>query len=279
MESVDLDKMDEAAFDKWYAEQERERFRQIRAGEVEPERIDLDVLEEYIEIDIRGKGEVVDDYWSRGWTTGLAAASRSNCDETGERCVKSFPTRYRLDDLVLSKSLRRVIKRSEGLARVIRPMRVTPAKEKLNAHFDADRFGYLSQRQLSNKYGNTRYYPSRLMETCVFQGDILLACSIFQIGKHAAFGDTAMYRLGYESGSLGILTVLMEMLYAKELGKKHYYLAGYSKYNPLYQYKTRFPGLELYDWDHETWIDFKDERVEAMLEERLPLKPEVTGEI
>ena len=275
MEKVDFNNMDDAAVEKWLAEQLEEDHRKIRCGEMEPEWHHLDVLFEHIAIDFVGEGEVVDDYWARGWCTQLYSASRSNCDETSEGCSKAFPTRYRLDDLELSKSLRRVIKRNEGLARVIRPMRVTPAKEKLNAHFDADRFGYLSQHQLSNKYGNTKYYPSKLMEACVFQGDILLACSIFQIGKHAAFGDMAMYRLGYESSSLGILTVLLEMLYAKELGKKYYYLANYSKYNSLYQYKTRFSGLELYDWDNEVWVDFRDESVAAMLDQKLPLSPEV----
>ena len=278
MEKVNLSEMDDEAVEKWLADQVLEEHRKVRCGEMEPERHHIDGLNEHIGIDIVGKGETVDEYWARGWCTQLRTASRSNVDETSEGCCKGFPTRYRLADLELSKSQRRVFRRNEDLGRVIRPMRLTPKKDRLNLRFEEYRFGYSSTRPLSKLYGNTKYYPSKLMETCVFQGDNLLACSVFQVGERSAFGDMAMYRLEYESRSLGIFTVLLEMQYAKQLGKEYYYLANYSKHNPLYQYKTRFGGLELYDWDNEVWVDFKDESISAMLDQKLPLTPEVAGD-
>jgi len=278
MEKVNLSEMDEAAVEKWLAEQVAEEHRKVRCGEMAPERHHIDGLDERIDIDIVGKGETVDGYWERGWCTQMRTASRSNIDDTDAGCCKAFPTRYRLADFELSKSQRRVLRRNEDLGRVIRPMRQTPKKDKLNVKFEQYRFGYSTTRPLSLLYGNTKYYPSKVMETCVFQGDNLLACSVFQVGERSAFGDMAMYRLEYESRSLGILTVLLEMQYAKQLGKEYYYLANYSKCNPLFQYKTRFGALELYDWDNEAWVDFKDESIIAMLDQNLPLKPEVAGD-
>ena len=66
MRNVNLDEMDEAAVEKWIAEQIAEEHRKVRCGEMTPERQHIDGLNERIDIDIVGKGETVDEYWERG---------------------------------------------------------------------------------------------------------------------------------------------------------------------------------------------------------------------
>jgi len=279
MEKVDLSKMDNAAVEKWLAEQLREEHRKLRSGELEPDWDHLELLYEELFHDIGRDGESIDNYWAKGWVTGKYSGTRSNYDEVDGRYYKAFPTRYRLADLKLGKNLRRVIHRNEGLARVIRPMRPTPKKDKLEERFDLYRFGDKPKNPLSNAYQNTKYYPTDLMETCVFDGDELLAISVFQIADTSAFGNYACRKPGYAGRSLGIFTVLLEMLHAKQLGKQFYYLGNYCKHNPWYQYKTRFPGMELYDWDNDVWVDLKDESTAVMLDQKLPLRPEIANDI
>ncbi len=278
MPKVDFASMSEEAVEKWLADQERERNRKLRSGEIDPEWDELDLLEEEIYHDLDDREVPADDFWAKGWVTGYFTATRTNYDEVDGLFHKAFPTRYRLDDLELTKSLRKVINRNEDLARVIRPLRPTPKKDELEERFDLYRYGERSKNPISKHYHNIRWYPTDLMETCVFDGDELLACSIFQIGELSAFGNYAIRRPGYTGRSLGTLTVLLEMLHAKKLGKKYYYLGSYCKYNPWYQYKTRFSGLELYDWDNERWVDYHDESVPAMLDQKLPFRPEVANE-
>lgn len=66
--------------------------------------------------------------------------------------------------------------------------------------------------------------------------------------------------------------ILKEIEYARSLFCNYYYLGFYYKKNRNYAYKTSFPGLELYDWDNRRWVDFADEYVTEMLEQKLPRK-------
>lgn len=96
------------------------------------------------------------------------------------------------------------------------------------------------------------------MEVCVFKNRQLVACSIFVVTEKSVQSNSAFWDVDEPKRSLGILTVLLEMQYAIRKRKNFYYLGAYYKQNPNFQYKTRFPGLEFYDWDNNRWIDKAD---------------------
>ena len=51
--------------------------------------------------------------------------------------------------------------------------------------------------------------------------------------------------------SLGIFTMLKEIEWAIETGRKFYYLGYAYEERSFYDYKKRFRGTEAFDWDDE----------------------------
>jgi arginyl-tRNA--protein-N-Asp/Glu arginylyltransferase len=207
--------------------------------------------------DIWSFDEDTDAFWAQGWTSSAGEFWRDDSVSYEDRLVRVFPTRCRLKDFVLSKSLRRVLKRNSDLKTIIRPIRITPGKSALfkkhSVRFNEEPYGTIAE---CYKYADC--FPSKVMELCVLQNRKLVACSIFQVAGKSVYSNTAFWDLNETRRSLGTLTVLLEMQYAIRKKKDFYYLGHYYKANPNYEYKKRFPALEFYDWDNDCWIDKKD---------------------
>jgi len=211
----------------------------------------------------------IDEYWERGWVSSPFELKREDTvmfsDEVKHR---EFPTRYRLKDFRLSKSLRRVFNRNRDLQMCVRPLRITPDKCELYLKHEK-RFYEHILFTLQRNYPFVNYSQTKLMETAVFCDGKLAAFSIFQLGEYSVYSDIACWDVKYWDRSLGILTVLLEMRYAAAKGYKYYYLAHYNKQSRLFQYKKRFPALEFYDWDNDRWIDAKTTEAEELLNQKL----------
>jgi hypothetical protein len=79
----------------------------------------------------------VDKYWARGWTNEDDYFKREDSMEFSRRVThRVFPTRYRLKDFRLSKSLRRVFNHNRDLKTIVRPLRLTPAMSELYLRHD-----------------------------------------------------------------------------------------------------------------------------------------------
>lgn len=228
------------------------------------------VIEDEIYVDLRDKGELIEDYWEKGWNTRYTGFTRSNFDVYNDRYYKTFPTRYRLKDFNFTKSLRRVLARNADLKTIIRPLRITEAKEKLYFEYNLLRHKKPPGSTLSKSYEYIKYYASSLTELCVFKQDKLVACSIFEIGNTAMVSNMCFWNLNEARRGLGTFTILTEIKYALSKKLDYYYMGFYYKQNPNYQYKTRFSGLELYDWDSHKWVDFKQPNARELLDQKLP---------
>lgn len=230
----------------------------------------IKTLEEEISVDIRANAEDVDEYWEKGWMIDFCDAHRVNFDSYQGLYYKAFPSRIRLSQFELTKSLRRVLQRNSDLKTVIRPLRITPEKMKLHERHYVVRYGEVPRKSLLESYKYLKHQPSDVTELCIFKNNQLLACSIFEIGNRAIVTNQAFYAIGEAARSLGTLTILLEIQYARHHGMKFYYMGNYYTQNPNYQYKARFQGFELMDWKTEKWIRFQD--AGELLKEKLPLK-------
>lgn len=228
------------------------------------------VIEDEIDVDPWEASGKIDEYWAAGWVSDFCFFNRSNSAFYNDRYYKVFPTRYRLKDFVFTKSLRRVLKKNRDLKTVIRPLRITPEKCRLYDYYNCLRHGEPPRKSLLEAYDYIVYYPSKLMELCIFKENRLVACSIFEVGNRAMYSRNAFWELSEASRGLGILTILLEVEYARRCGLKLYYLGFYYRQDPNYQYKARFGGLEIYDWDNKRWIDFQNPEVKGILRQRLP---------
>jgi arginyl-tRNA--protein-N-Asp/Glu arginylyltransferase len=228
--------------------------------------------EDQIHVDVRDTGEIIEKYWDMAWVSGYHDFHRSNFESYKGRYYKAFPTRYRLWEFKFTKSLRRVLNKNRDLKTVIRPLRITPEKSDLYDTYNYLKRGEPPRKPLREVYKHVSHEDSKKMELCVFKDNRLIACSIFEHGYYALYSNTAFWNLNEAARSLGILTILLEIQYALSRRMHHYFLGHFYAQNPNYHYKTRFGGLELYDWDNERWVNFKHqrERIKEMLKQKLP---------
>lgn len=232
--------------------------------------MDCIVIEEEDNLDIRDRGENADKYWAEGWVLNYAHQMRSDFDvDANGRYQRVYPTRYFVERLNITKSMRRVLARNCDLRVVTRPLRITPAKEKLYIAHHLSRFGSAPRELLNKRYQYIVYHVAKMMETCYFLKDELVAFSIFEVGDYSLWSNLGVWSPAHADRSLGTLTVLNEIEYAREHNLLIYYLGHYFPSNPSYEYKLRFRPLELYDWDNKCWIPYDSPRTAQMLREPL----------
>lgn len=221
-------------------------------------------------VELRETGEIIEAYWEKGWVGDYCSFHRSNYESYKGRYYKAFPTRYFLPNFKFTKSLRRVLKKNSDLKTVIRPLRITPEKSDLYDTYNYLRHGAPPPKPLLEVY---KYYSdedSKKMELCVFKDNKLIACSFFEVGCFSLYGNSAFWDVNEIERSLGTLTVLLEIQYALSKKFYYYYLGHFYAQNPNYHYKTRFGGLELFDWENEHWLKFKHPRTKELLKQKLP---------
>ena len=175
-----------------------------------------------------------------------------------------YALRVNLAKFSFSKNQRRVLKRNEDLRIVIRPIEVTNEKEELFERHK-QRFEYGVPDSL---YDFLSYEPASVpcegSEVCAYREKELLAAAFFDVGNEAISSVYAMFAPEETARSLGILTMLLEIKYAFETGKKFYYHGYAYEGSSFYDYKKRFRGLESYDWIG-SWKDFTEDGSEFQL--------------
>jgi leucyl-tRNA---protein transferase len=168
-----------------------------------------------------------------------------------------IPLRIRLADFTLSKSQRRNLERNKDLKIVIRPILIDEEKEEL-FHRHKTRFEeyppdsiyvFLSREPAT--------IPSEAFEICAYKQEKLLAVSFFNEGLESVSGIYAMFDPTEIRRGLGIFTMLLEIQYALNNGKRFYYQGYVYEGNSFYDYKKRFRALEMFDWEGN-WTDFRE---------------------
>ena len=76
----------------------------------------------------------------------------------------------------------------------------------------------------------------------------LLAVSLFDVGHEATSSIYAMFEPEESHRGLGHFTLILELLYARERGKRFLYTGYAHRTESYYDYKKRYRGSEFYDW-------------------------------
>lgn len=186
--------------------------------------------------------------WRDGWRHFGAHFFRYNLGFYEHEIRRVQPLRVRLADFKFSKSQRRVFNKNKDLETIIRPAEIDAEKEAL---FDRHKRRFKSGTPasvydfLSDEPG---VVPCAALEVCVFEREKLVAASFFDVGEESISSVYGMFEPTEQRRSLGILTMLLEIRWALENGKKFYY-SGYAyEGNSFYDYKKRFSALESFDW-------------------------------
>lgn len=199
--------------------------------------------------------EQMDSLWANGWRHFGTYFFRYNVGFMHDELRFVAPLRIRLANFGLSKSQRRVLRRNEDLEVAIGPAAIDPASEQL-FHRHKTRFDHGVPESiydfLSNEPAET---PCEAKEIRVFGDGRLLAVSYFDIGGESTSGVYGTFEPEAASRGLGIFTMLKEIEYSIETGRKFYYQGYCYEGASFYDYKKRFRGTEAFDW-RETWKPF-----------------------
>lgn len=169
-----------------------------------------------------------------------------------------IPLRLAVQGFAPRKSQRRVIRNNADTRTVVRLASVTPVKEAIFSRHAETRF---VENRPTSLYDFVSRKPQSVPCTCmnvdIFLGDRLIASSFLDMGKSSVSSIYASFDPEFSDRSLGVYTALEEIRFARECGKRHYYL-GYGTYGPsFYDYKKRIGDMEGYDWSGN-WLSLKD---------------------
>jgi len=197
---------------------------------------------------------VLDRILSEGWRLLGRRFVRHNFSTWRRKLCRTIPLRVRLSEFELTKSQRQTLRRNADLQVLSAPAQYDSERERLfNLH--KERFHEKQATTLASfiHSESPNSLPTEGRELAVQLEGELIACSFFHIGQNAVSGTYCVFDPSYSRRSLGTLTMLLELLLAKEMGMEFYY-HGYTHDIPSqFDYKLNVKGLEALSWETGEW--------------------------
>ena len=176
----------------------------------------------------------------------------SQFDEDGNR-LDILPIRYQLNQFEMSKSQRKVWRKNQDLTFKLVPLSIS---DEMHFMFEqhTQRFRYNVPHSIFDFVSPIPNKPFPTYQFEVYKLDKLICCTFVDITSHTLSSTYAMFDLEESKRSLGIFTMLLEMLYGISYKKALHY-PGYAFLQPSYMdYKKNFSGAEYFDWLTGNWF-------------------------
>lgn len=215
------------------------------------------------------KGRDLDTYLARGWYRMGQSIFTTHFLCFGSEFYSALWIRTELPNYTLRKSLRKLHNKNKKIFTIKYGVAaMTPEKEalyrKYKVHFPAPLSPSLKESLLDLEERNI--FDTH--EVCVYDEDRLVACSFFDVGEESVASILGIYDNDYASYSLGLYTMVLELIYSKEKGFKYYYpgyvVPGYSRFD----YKLRIGDVSYFHMKSNSWRPFtEDSKWETPLRE------------
>jgi len=193
----------------------------------------------------------LDRYLAAGWFRSGQALFRSELICLDENIFTPVNIRLKLEKYLPKKRHRKIINRNQKrFQTIIRPASVSAEKDRLY-RIQSTRFkGFIFNSLAHFLQDETSKNVFNTWEVCVYDGDELIAVSFFDKGYKGAASILGLNSQDekYAKYSLGVYTMLMEMLHLKEEGKKFYYPGYVLDQESIFDYKLRMGKIYYYDW-------------------------------
>jgi arginyl-tRNA--protein-N-Asp/Glu arginylyltransferase len=210
----------------------------------------IDERAEMVQLDPVGLDHIL----SEGWRLLGRRFVRHNFSTWHRKLCRTIPLRVRLAQFEPTKSQRQTLRRNEDLRVLSAPARFDSERERL---FELHRMRF-HEKQATTLASfihveSPNLYPTVGRELEVHLNNELIACSFFHLGQKAVSGTYCVFDPAHSRRSLGTLTMLLELLIAKESGMEFYY-HGYAYDIPSqFDYKLNVKGLEALNWETGVW--------------------------
>lgn len=206
-----------------------------------------------------------DAYLASGWFRGSVMLYKMDllCVENDLFSVVNI--RLNLDTYIHKKRMRKILrKNNEEFSFIIGSAKVDVDRDQLyQSH--KDKFKGFIHNNLSD-YLHAGF-PRTVFDTkevAVYHGDKLIAVSYFDNGENSIASLLGLYDQSYNSYSLGLYTMLLEIEFAKEQNKKWYYPGYVLDKKSSFNYKLQLGEYEYYN-KNKRWSRYENFRTEDTL--------------
>jgi len=226
----------------------------------------------------------LDRYLAGGWFRSGPSLFRARLLCLGGNLYEVTNIRVDLENYSLSRSLRRIQNRAKRDLRVeVGPVRIDSDRERLYRQHKHRFKGFIFETLEEFLFSGESHSLFHTLEISVYLENQLIAVSYFDQGFSSLASLLGLYDRQMGRYSLGLLTMLMEIEYAKQEGCRYYYpgyvLEGY----PGFDYKMRLGGIQYYNWNGRwrpaeylksetslvTFLNEKMDEVEVLLKDAL----------
>lgn len=205
----------------------------------------------------RATPAMMDAFWADGWRHFGEKFFRDMFSVVGNRFHLVVPLRIDVERCVFTKSQSRVLRKNSDVQVVIDYAHITAEKQHL---FDVHK-----KRFRDNVPDTLRDFlsavpslvPCNTRECCVYEDGVLVAVSFFDMGATACSSVYGVFHPSVSQRSLGIFTLLQEIQYTREMGKKYLYLGYAHREASHYDYKKQFSATEFYNWQG-AWLPLEE---------------------
>jgi arginine-tRNA-protein transferase len=218
---------------------------------------ELKFINEYFDADAPISPRVFDHLLSDGWRHFGTYFTRYNLGIHRDEIRQVLPLRVRLRDFRPSKSQNRVLKRNSDIDVTIGKPAISKEvialferhKQRFTDHVPESIYTFISRHPK---------IPTELFQLTAKHNGEIVAVSFFDRGVESVSAICACFEPKEEKRSLGIFTMLkvIELAISQQM---LYYYPGYAYVGPsFYDYKKRFSGTEVFDWEGN-WMEFTTE--------------------
>lgn len=145
------------------------------------------------------------------------------------------------------------MKKNDDLDLAIGPVGITPELEDL-FYRHRQRFDHNPPDSIHTFLARDRSSePCEMLQLSGRHGGRLIAASFFDVGSTSVSGIYAVFDPDESNRGLGTFTMLKEIEFAVSTGKEFYYQGYCYNGSSFYDYKKRFHGTQVYQWNG-TWM-------------------------
>ena len=191
---------------------------------------------------------------SQGWRKFGYYFFKPECPE----CFGCTPVRVLAEEYSPSKSQKRVLRKNNVTDVFMAQNSFSEERYKIFEKHSEIRFNQKTTRKDFGYNFCISAVPSFVMEYKI--AEKLFGTGYIDSSSEGLSSVYFAFDPDYSFLSPGILSSIVEIYTAKNLGKKYYYLGYYVKNNKTMEYKLNFSPYELYDWAEKKWEKVKSPR-------------------
>ncbi len=218
-----------------------------------------------------------DQYLASGWFRGSVMLYKMDLLCIDANVFSVVNIRLDLQKYAAKKRHRKIKKQVEQRFNITYGVaKVTPEKQRLYEQHKSRFKGFIHETLEEYLYAGFHSTVFETMEICVYDDDRLIATSFFDLGERSMASLLAVYDSHYKSFSLGTYTMLKEIEFGQQTGRKLYYPGYVLDLPSRFDYKLELGEMEYYTpskrWGKLANFNRKDTFAHALRERMSTLK-------